>query len=139
MKDWGSKQIWICLQVPRQAVGREPSAQALHFELLAGNCLTLLLQVWLGEVERRMRSSVRLQVVEAIAAYATTPRPQWVRDWPAMVVLAVSAIYWSKECEEAISNGTTAEYLKKCSQVGGGGDGGRQGRGGSWLERKVVS
>ena len=90
----------------------------------------MLLQVWLGEVERRMRSSVRLQVVEALAAYATTPRPQWVRDWPAMVVLAVSAIYWSRECEEAISNGTTAEYLKKCSQVGGAGAGGCRGEAG---------
>ena len=59
-----------------------------------------------GEVERRMRSSVRTQVVESIASYAAVPRPQWVRDWPAMVVLAVSAIYWSKECEDSISGGS---------------------------------
>ena len=50
-----------------------------------------------------MRSSVRTQVVESMAAYATDPRPKWVREWPAMVVLAVSAIYWSNECQDAIS------------------------------------
>lgn len=59
-------------------------------------------EIWLGEVERRMRNSVRQQVVLAMAAYANTPRKQWVREWPAMVVLAVSAIYWSREVEEAI-------------------------------------
>lgn len=62
-------------------------------------------EIWLGEVERRMRSSVRQQVVLAMAAYANTPRKQWVREWPAMVVLAVSAIYWSREVEEAIEGG----------------------------------
>ena len=49
-----------------------------------------------------MRSSVRVQTEESIKAYATVARPQWVRDWPAMVVLAVSAIYWSQECEDSI-------------------------------------
>lgn len=62
-----------------------------------------------------MRFSVRHQVVLAVAAYATTPRKQWVRDWPAMVVLAVSAIYWSREVEEAISEGSVPAYLDKCS------------------------
>ncbi|KAG2439747.1 hypothetical protein HYH02_010624 [Chlamydomonas schloesseri] len=72
-------------------------------------------EIWLGEVERRMRFSVRQQVVLAMAAYAATPRKQWVRDWPAMVVLAVSAIYWSSEVEAAISEGSVPAYLDKCS------------------------
>ena len=49
-----------------------------------------------------MRSSVRTQTSDSIKAYANTDRTQWVRDWPAMVVLAVSAIYWSQECEDSI-------------------------------------
>lgn len=57
-----------------------------------------------GEVERRMRSSVRQQVILGMAAYTQTARKQWVREWPAMVVLAVSAIFWSKEVEEAITS-----------------------------------
>ncbi len=36
-------------------------------------------------------------------AYARQPRPEWVREWPAMVVLAVSAIYWSVETGDAIT------------------------------------
>ena len=49
-----------------------------------------------------MRSSVRTQTSDSIKAYASTDRTQWVREWPAMVVLAVSAIYWSQECEDSI-------------------------------------
>jgi dynein heavy chain len=60
-------------------------------------------EVWLGEVERRMRASVRHQIAESMAAYAVQPRVEWVRQWPAMVVLAVSGIYWSVETEEAIA------------------------------------
>jgi dynein heavy chain len=48
-------------------------------------------------------------------AYATCPRAEWVREWPAMVVLAVSQIYWSRQCEAAISAGDIQGYL---AQVG---------------------
>ncbi|GFH19489.1 uncharacterized protein HaLaN_16442, partial [Haematococcus lacustris] len=67
-------------------------------------------EAWLGEVERRMRASVRHQ------AYASKRRPDWVRDWAAMVVLAVSAIYWSKEAEDAIAAGAVGAYAEKCNQ-----------------------
>ncbi|KAF6265909.1 dynein heavy chain 2 [Scenedesmus sp. NREL 46B-D3] len=45
-------------------------------------------EVWLGEVERRMKASIRSQVVAAMHAYVSRPRTSWVREWPAMVVLA---------------------------------------------------
>ena len=51
---------------------------------------------WLNEVEQRMKASVRAQIMASMADYAVRPRPQWVRNWPAMVVLAVSAIFWSQ-------------------------------------------
>lgn len=63
-------------------------------------------EIWLGEVERRMRNSVRYQIQESMKAYTSVARTQWVRDWPAMVVLAVSAIFWSAEVEEAITGKT---------------------------------
>ncbi|KXZ54227.1 hypothetical protein GPECTOR_5g319 [Gonium pectorale] len=72
-------------------------------------------EIWLGEVERRMRSSVRHQVILGMEAYAATARKQWVREWPAMVVLAVSAIFWSQQVEEAITGGTVPDYLQRCS------------------------
>ncbi|KAG2485619.1 hypothetical protein HYH03_015682 [Edaphochlamys debaryana] len=72
-------------------------------------------EFWLGEVERRMRSSVRHQVILAMEAYVTTERKQWVREWPAMVVLAVSAIFWSRLVEDAIEGGTVPQCLEQCS------------------------
>lgn len=49
-----------------------------------------------------MRNSVRNQIMESMRAYASGSRKAWVTQWPAMVVLAVSAIFWSREVEEAI-------------------------------------
>lgn len=103
-------------------------------------------EVWLAEVERRMKSSVRtqvgvggvclvasarrasgfltrhdqhpcppvpdlplglwLQIIAAMHAYPTRPRTAWVREWPAMVVLAVSQIFWASRVEEALTQGT---------------------------------
>jgi hypothetical protein len=122
-------------------------------------------EVWLGEVERRMKASIRTQVshdyehyaliaallgyhghakpqaaaiesarscwfqestfslywhsrtcccvvclfgqvVAAMHAYVTRPRTSWVREWPAMVVLAVSQIFWARGVEEAVAAGS---------------------------------
>jgi dynein heavy chain, axonemal len=49
-------------------------------------------------------------------AYPQRPRTDWVREWPAMVVLAGSAVFWSAEVEKAISGGTVGEYLKQCTR-----------------------
>lgn len=62
-------------------------------------------ECWLAEVETRMRASVRKQAADAIAAYATTPRTAWVLQWPAMIVLAVSGIYWARGVEDGIAAG----------------------------------
>lgn len=53
-------------------------------------------ELWLGEVERRMKASVKAQTQASLVDYTTRPRPDWVRRWPAMAVLAVSAISWSQ-------------------------------------------
>lgn len=68
---------------------------------------------WLGIVERRMLSSVRYQISISIKEYLNSHRPNWVRQWPAMVVLAVSAIYWSMEVEAAIEKSDVDGYLGK--------------------------
>lgn len=116
--------------------------------LPAGN-----VEVWLAEVERRMKASVRtqvgcggqlavylpsqtgstpsaaqlnehvsvsdtepstnllflpllLQIIAAMHAYPSRPRTSWVREWPAMVVLAVNQIFWARGVEEALTQGT---------------------------------
>ena len=53
-------------------------------------------ELWLGEVERRMKASVKMQTQASLVDYTTRSRPEWVRRWPAMAVLAVSAISWSQ-------------------------------------------
>jgi dynein heavy chain len=67
---------------------------------------------WLSEVERKMKESVREQAKLALEDYQTKPRSQWVQCWPAMVVLAGSSIYWTRQVEEAISKGTLADYFE---------------------------
>jgi dynein heavy chain, axonemal len=62
-------------------------------------------ETWLGEVERRMHASIRTQVIAAMHAYSARPRTSWVREWPAMVVLAVSQIFWVHGIEEALTVG----------------------------------
>lgn len=48
-----------------------------------------------------------LQIIAAMHAYPSRPRTAWVREWPAMVVLAVSQIFWARGVEEALTQGTT--------------------------------
>ena len=43
-----------------------------------------------------MKASVKAQTQASLVDYTTRPRPEWVRRWPAMAVLAVSAISWSQ-------------------------------------------
>lgn len=43
-----------------------------------------------------MKASVKAQTQASLLDYTAQPRPVWVRRWPAMAVLAVSAISWSQ-------------------------------------------
>lgn len=51
-------------------------------------------------------SLVFVQIIAAMHAYPSRPRTAWVREWPAMVVLAVSQIFWARGVEEALTQGT---------------------------------
>lgn len=58
-----------------------------------------------------------VQIIAAMHAYPSRPRTAWVREWPAMVVLAVSQIFWARGVEEALTQGTvqvgTPGYFKQ--------------------------
>ena len=77
------------------------------------------MEFWLGEVEKRMKASVRDQSEKALKAYAVIPRKQWVLQWPAMVVLAVSGIFWAKGVEDGVevSTDTAKKILNDTSTL----------------------
>jgi hypothetical protein len=43
-----------------------------------------------------MLTSVKAHIVVAMEDYVQTKRTLWAKRWPAMVVLAVSSIFWSQ-------------------------------------------
>lgn len=69
---------------------------------------------WLLELEADMLASVRKTISEALKAYETSPRIQWVRDWMGQAVLCVTAYYWTINIHRAIKQGhkELAEYLE---------------------------
>eukprot|EP00898_Chlorokybus_atmophyticus_P008353 jgi/Chlat1/8519/Chrsp80S07812 len=77
-------------------------------------------EAWLCDVEAVMKESLRASVRDALAAYAATPREEWMlAGWPGMVVLAGSQVYWTKEVSEAIrARGAAglAEYEGVCTR-----------------------
>lgn len=70
-------------------------------------------EFWLGEVEARMKASVKKQCIDAIAAYTTKPRTQWVLEWPAMVVLGISGVFWARNVEAGIKSGNMPGVLEQ--------------------------
>jgi dynein heavy chain len=61
-----------------------------------------------------------LQVVAAMHAYVSRPRTSWVREWPAMVVLAVSQIFWARGVEESVAAGNVQVGRRSSKGVAGG-------------------
>ena len=68
---------------------------------------------WLVEVEAAMFESVHDVTARGIEAYTQTPRIDWIVQWPGMVVLVVTAIFWTKGVTQAITDGKVGEYGKK--------------------------
>ncbi|KAH9266776.1 hypothetical protein BASA84_000973, partial [Batrachochytrium salamandrivorans] len=73
---------------------------------------------WLCDVESAMLSSLQSIIKAAFYAYTTTPRKQWVLEWPGQVVICVSQIYWTLAVEEAIIDGKKGfqEYLAELNR-----------------------
>ena len=57
------------------------------------------IEEWMVEIEERMRSSLRFQMLSAIQDYLVTKRTDWMQKWPGMIVLNGSQVHWSTEFE----------------------------------------
>ena len=58
------------------------------------------------------RSNWRVQGIEA---YATKDRADWVLEWPGMVVLVVTALFWTEGATAALLAGEAKAYSDKCT------------------------
>ena len=67
---------------------------------------------WLVEVETAMFESVHDATVRGVEAYTQTPRIDWIVQWPGMVVLVVTAIFWTEGTSKAIEDGKVVDYGK---------------------------
>eukprot|EP00800_Vazella_pourtalesii_P011138 TRINITY_DN2684_c0_g1_i2.p1 TRINITY_DN2684_c0_g1~~TRINITY_DN2684_c0_g1_i2.p1 ORF type:complete len:309 (+),score=72.59 TRINITY_DN2684_c0_g1_i2:316-1242(+) len=70
-------------------------------------------EVWMQEVERVMRLSVKDSLKRALKSYSTTPRSEWVISWPGQVVIAASQTYWTTEVAHAIKTGSLDKYCEQ--------------------------
>lgn len=57
---------------------------------------------WLSAVEEQMLVGVRCQTEYSYENYMEVKRPDWVLNWPQMVVLSVSQMFWAIEVEESL-------------------------------------
>ena len=70
---------------------------------------------WLLQVEKAMFDSIHHVTGEGLKSYELKPRDEWVLDWPGMVVLVCTAVYWTKGVTEAITKGQTKKYEEMCT------------------------
>ena len=72
---------------------------------------------WLLQVEKVMQSSVHQQILNANAAYSSTPRAKWVLEWPGQVVICVSQIFWTKEVTDVLRGEEVSTGLRNYRDV----------------------
>eukprot|EP00892_Ulva_mutabilis_P009854 jgi/Ulvmu1/7240/UM035_0027.1 len=73
---------------------------------------------WLLECESAIKQTLHHLAGQALTAYATTPRVQWILDWAGQLVLNCSQVCWTQEVTEAIVSGGfrgLVEYGDKCT------------------------
>ncbi|XP_057625591.1 dynein axonemal heavy chain 1 [Chionomys nivalis] len=68
-------------------------------------------EVWLLEVEGSMKASVHDIIEQAIKAYPTMARTEWVLNWPGQVTIAGCQTYWTMEVSQALEAGNISSKL----------------------------
>ena len=93
-----------------QSVEKEEVALKVPVEPMKANGAV---EKWLLQVEAAMFESVHHVTSLGLAAYAGAARKDWVISWPGMVVLLVTAMFWTKDVTAALNDGTAKECEEK--------------------------
>lgn len=89
-------------------------------------------ETWLGSVESAMVSSLRRLAKQGMASYPEEPRPEWVLQQPAQLVIAVSQVFLCGAVEEALKSNIPVQKLADVHEVRTGAA--QRGRGVEWLQ-----
>ena len=71
-----------------------------------------MVEKWLLEVEEAMLSNVRRVTLEGTVDYTAKPRGEWVQQWPGMVVISGSQVFWTSDMETDIAAGNLNNRVK---------------------------
>ena len=63
-----------------------------------------MVEKWLLQVEEAMVSSVKKVIGEAFDAYSSTPRKEWVVEWPGQIVVCIGSAFWTAEVTAAFKS-----------------------------------
>ena len=59
---------------------------------------------WMLEIEKVMRTSLKMLTQQSLADYYDVKRTEWVAKWPGQVVLAVDQIDWTTGVENVFAD-----------------------------------
>ena len=71
-----------------------------------------MVEKWLVEVEHAMLSNVRRVTLEGTEDYTKKERRDWVQQWPGMVVISGSQVFWTQDLETDIVAGQLDNRVK---------------------------
>lgn len=63
-----------------------------------------LVENWLSDVEKAMKTSIESIISQALEAYTDATREKWLLDWPGQIVLVVSQLLWTSNAIKAIED-----------------------------------
>jgi dynein heavy chain len=70
-------------------------------------------EVWLGNVEAAMRTSLKQCAKDSIEDYPAQPREKWAGRHCSQIVIMVGQIYWSRRMVECLTSSNPVAALKK--------------------------
>lgn len=75
-----------------------------------------MVEKWLVLVERIMIQSMKDVISEAVKAYITMDRSEWLLSFPGQVVQCGNCIHWTTDVTNAILNETLVQQVEKCTE-----------------------